>query len=203
MVALAKRGSGTPVTSGTTWTAVTSAVDGTPPANPATYAVWTSSASGATAFIEVSGYDFSAIEDTATLNSVTISLRHFENNTTRIATVTLQAYLGATPVGTALTCTRATAARSDSTTVAVTLAQLKGGTFKVRATATRAAVTQSATFNVDQIDVTADYTPLVVGGNVKHWTGSAWVDKPVKHWTGSAWAAKPVKHWTGSAWVLS
>ena len=41
------------------------------------------------------------------------------------------------------------------------------------------------------------------GGDLKIWTGSAWVTKPVKVWSGSAWAAKPVKFWNGSAWVLA
>ena len=160
MATLAQRGTGTPVTSGTTWTTTTNAVDGAAGTNPATYAVWTSVASGAVAYIEVTGYNFAAIADTATLNSVTVSLRHFENNITRIASVTFQAYAGATPLGSAATATRSLTAVTDSATFPVTLTQLKAGTFKVRATATRAAVTQSATFNVDHLDVTADYTPL-------------------------------------------
>ncbi len=40
-------------------------------------------------------------------------------------------------------------------------------------------------------------------GEVKFWTGSAWVAKPIKVWTGSAWAIKPLKRWTGSAWVIT
>lgn len=203
MTTLTKRGTGTPVTSGTTWTTVTNAVDGTPPANPATYAVWTSTTSGAVAYIEVTGYDFSAIPDTATLNSVTFRLRHFESNTSRFTGVSVQPYLATVAQGTPLAATLATAARDDSKVVALTLAQLKGGTLKVRATATRAAVTQSATFNVDHIDVIADYTELVVGGLVKAYDGGAFVGKPIKVWTGSAWVAKPMKRWNGSAWVNS
>jgi hypothetical protein len=42
-----------------------------------------------------------------------------------------------------------------------------------------------------------------LGGTIKVWSGSAWVDKPVKVWTGAAWVQKPVKVWSGSAWVLS
>jgi len=45
--------------------------------------------------------------------------------------------------------------------------------------------------------------PLVIGGKMKVWSGSAWVEKPVKVWTGSAWVEKPLKVWNGSAWVLS
>ena len=162
MATLAQRGAGTPATTGTTWTTVTNAVDGAAGTNPATYAVWTSVTSGAVATLEVTGYDFAAIADTSTLNSVTVQLRHFENNITRIASVTFQAYAGATPLGSAATATRSLSAVTDQATFPVTLAQLKAGTFKVRTTATRAAVTQSATFNVDHLDVVADYTPAGV-----------------------------------------
>ena len=43
--------------------------------------------------------------------------------------------------------------------------------------------------------------PAPSAGNLKYWTGSAWVAKPLKYWTGSAWVEKPLKRWTGSAWV--
>lgn len=201
MTTLAQRGSGTPVTNGTTWATTTNAVDGAAGSNPATYATWTSSTSGATAYIEVGNYSFAAIPDTATLNSVTVSLRHLVNNTGRYSTIRFQPYLGATPLGTIANATITVAAHNDQSTFVVTLAQLKGATFKVRATATRAAVTQSGVWSVDYIDVTADYTPL--GGKPKVWTGAAWVEKPVKVWTGSAWVEKPLKVWTGSAWVLA
>jgi hypothetical protein len=102
-----------------------------------------------------------------------------------------------------VTCTRATAARNDVGTFPVTLAQLKAANFKIRATATRAAVTQSATFNVDHIDVTADYTAPHTPGYLKVWNGSAWVSKPMKAWSGSAWVVKPVKRWTGTVWELT
>jgi hypothetical protein len=37
---------------------------------------------------------------------------------------------------------------------------------------------------------------------MKHWSGSAWVEKPTKVWSGSAWVAKPVKVWDGGQWVV-
>jgi hypothetical protein len=40
-------------------------------------------------------------------------------------------------------------------------------------------------------------------GDIKWWSGSAWMPKPVKVWNGSAWVTKPLKRWNGSAWVLS
>ena len=42
-----------------------------------------------------------------------------------------------------------------------------------------------------------------VGGLIKVWNGSAWVDKPVKVWNGSSWVAKPLKFWNGTSWELS
>ena len=161
MATLAQRGSGTPVTSGTTWATVTNAVDGAPGTNPATMATWTNTQSLGTGYIEVSGYNFAAIPDTATLNSVTVTLRHLETNTARVPTVTFQAYSGTTPLGTAKVCTVNVSAHNDTSTFPVTLAQLKAANFKVRATATRTNVTTAGNFHVDYIDVTADYTPLV------------------------------------------
>ena len=189
-------------TNGTTWTTTANAIDGAFGANPATYAVWTSSTSGATAWIELGGLALSAlIPVDATLTSVTCLLRHFENNTSRVNSVTMQPYDGATPIGTPFTCTRATAARNDSSAFPATLAQIRSANFKIRASAGRAAVTQSATFNVDHIDVVVDWVPAHVPGRLNVWTGSAWAEKPMKAWSGSAWVEKPVKVWNGSSWV--
>jgi len=158
-ITVARRGTGTPVTNGATWATATSAVDGTPPANPATYATWTSAVSAAVGYIEVSGYDFSSIPAGATITSVTVKLRHLENNTGRFTTVVWQVYDGATTIGAAQTCTMATSARDDAAVRTPTLAQLQSATFKVRATATGAASTQSRIFSVDHIDVTVVYAP--------------------------------------------
>lgn len=51
-------------------------------------------------------------------------------------------------------------------------------------------------------DDTSDVIPAV-GGNVKVYTGTAFVAKPVKVWTGTAWVTKPVKRWSGTAWVTT
>ena len=161
MATLASRGSGTPVTSGTTWTTTTNLYDGAVGTTPATYAVWTSTTSGATAYIEATNFHtaFAAIPAGSTINSVTFNVRHVQNNATRIASGFAQVYDGATTIGAqnALTTTTTTA-QTNTFTRAPTLAQLKSSTFKVRVSATRAAVTQSATFSVDYVDVTVDYT---------------------------------------------
>lgn len=41
------------------------------------------------------------------------------------------------------------------------------------------------------------------GGQVKVWTGAAYVEKPVKVWNGSQWVEKPAKVWDGSSWKES
>lgn len=41
------------------------------------------------------------------------------------------------------------------------------------------------------------------GGQVKVWTGAAWVEKPAKVWNGNAWVEKPVKAFDGSSWKES
>ena len=71
-------------------------------------------------------------------------------------------YDGATTIGTqqALTTTT-TSVATNTFTRTPTLAQLQSSTFKIRVSATRAGVTQSATFSVDYVDVTVDYTAPV------------------------------------------
>jgi hypothetical protein len=158
---LAARGSGTPATTGTTWATVTNAVDGAAGTNPATYATMTSTTSAAVATIEVTGYGFSSsIAAVDTLNSISVSLRHFENNTGRFASVAVTVWDGATQIGGSNNCTLATAARNDAFTYTPTVAQIRSATFKVRVTITGAASTQSRVESIDYVDVTADYTPL-------------------------------------------
>lgn len=43
--------------------------------------------------------------------------------------------------------------------------------------------------------------PVAGGSQVKYWSGSAWVLKPIKVWDGAAWASKPLKRWNGTSWV--
>jgi hypothetical protein len=41
----------------------------------------------------------------------------------------------------------------------------------------------------------------VSGSQIKYWSGSAWVLKPIKVWNGTAWVQKPLKRWNGASWV--
>lgn len=148
--------SGTPTTSGTTWATTTNATG----ANNATFATWTSSTSGATGYINLSGYGAqTAIGSQPTsVDSVAVTVYHYENNTSRIPTVTVQLLNGTTLIGTAqaATVTTTTTNSQTFTFTGVTWAQL--ASLGVRVSATRAAVTQSAVFNVDAVRVVVNYT---------------------------------------------
>ena len=160
MTVYADRGSSIAASVGT-WGTTANAYDGATGTTPNTYATWTSTTSGATASIDVGGYDFSTVVAAVdTLNSVTVRARQNVNNVTRIPTITFQPFDGATAIGSAQTITPSTTTNEASATFPVTLAQLRSANFKVRITFTRAAVTQSATANVDHLEVSADYTPL-------------------------------------------
>jgi hypothetical protein len=41
------------------------------------------------------------------------------------------------------------------------------------------------------------------GGQIKVWTGSAWVPKPIKRWSGTEWVIVPLKFYNGSTFVLT
>jgi hypothetical protein len=155
---LAARGSGTPATTNTAWTNTTLAVDGAVGTNPGTYAVWTNSASGAVGTIEISGYGFSAISATATLDSVTVTIRQRVNDPARYTSVTFQPYSGATPIGSPANAALVTTAANTTATFPVTLAQLRADDFTIRVTVTRAPVVTAGTFSLDYVDVTAAYT---------------------------------------------
>ena len=168
MPSLSHRGAGTPVTTGTVWTNLANAVDGVPGGStPNTYAVWTSSTSGAVATIEITGFDVTAVPD-AGFTGLYFIVRHFESNATRISTVTLQSYIGATPVGTGpWTINKVTSVGQQVVVDNLTLAQAKDPNLKVRLTITRAGVTQSATFNLDHIELLVNYDPVP-----QTWAGS-------------------------------
>ena len=40
-------------------------------------------------------------------------------------------------------------------------------------------------------------------GQIKWYSGAAFVAKPVKVWSGSVWATKPLKYWNGATWITT
>lgn len=160
MTILNQRGTAVDATNGTTWASTNLCIDGTYGTNDATYGTWTNASRSATAYINIGGFDFSSIPAGATINSVTVLIRHYESNTTYINAVTFQPYDGTTAIGSAFAATRATAARSDSTTFSPTLAQLQSAAFCVRVNATRSNQTTSTIFRLDYVDISVDYTAV-------------------------------------------
>ena len=59
----------------------------------------------------------------------------------------------------------------------------------------------------ESTSVIATFRPAAVvsgsTGQMKVYSGSAWVPKPVKVWNGTSWVTKPLKRWNGSAWVIT
>ena len=146
-------GTATPVTG--TWTTAANATGDT----TGTYATWTSNASGGSASLDLSGFDFSTIPAGSTVNSVTITVRSWVNNVARVTSQAAQLMDGATVIGAAQALTNSTTTTTETAfTRTPTLAQLKSSGLKVRYTAQRAAVTQSATANVDRVSVSVTYT---------------------------------------------
>lgn len=127
-----------------------------------TYATWASTTRSASATVELStfGAQSSGPGSQDTINSVTVTVRHLESNTTVINSVTAQLYSGATAIGAAQTLTRATAVREDTFTISgVTYAQLAD--LRVRVTSARSNSTTSATQSVDSVRLSVDYTAYV------------------------------------------
>jgi len=42
---------------------------------------------------------------------------------------------------------------------------------------------------------------IVVGTQIKYWSGSSWINKTLKKWNGVSWAAVTIKRRTVSDWV--
>jgi hypothetical protein len=198
---LAVRGSSVVGTTGVTWGNTTRAVDGVFGANDATYATFTNPGSSAVGTIDIGGFAVGAIPVGSTLASISIAVRHLNNNAARYTSVTVQGFDGTTAIDTPQTLVISPAAvHTDTRTIPATLTQLKSAGFKIRCTVNRNATASSGVWSLDFIDLTADYTAPAVGGRPKVWTGSAWAQYPAKVWNGSTWTEYPVKTWTGSDW---
>ena len=147
-------------TSGTTWTSTTNVDDGVYGQNDATYATWSSTTSGASGYIEVGGFDCSAIASTATITAVTLRPRHYLSaNISRMSTINATVWDGATQIGGNIAATKQLTVATDALTVSSlpTVTQLKSANFKIRMTWTRAAVTTACNGLIDFIDMSVDY----------------------------------------------
>lgn len=83
-----------------------------------TYATWADSGNGTSATLELAAFNAQpAVPAGATVNSVTFTIRHDETPAARIASVTAQPYLGATPHGSPQPLTVSDTIREDTITV--------------------------------------------------------------------------------------
>jgi fibronectin-binding autotransporter adhesin len=163
--------------SGFVWAATASAVDGTPPTNPATYATCTSAVSNGEDWIMIKGFGFgAAIPSDATLTALSIGVRYLVSSNTRWSNMGVECvYQTSTPAMTRINSTAgalsAVAATQsfDALAGGVTLVELRDVDFRVNLYVKRAAVTQSAVFSIDHIDITATYS--APAGADQTWTG--------------------------------
>jgi hypothetical protein len=192
--------SGTPSTTGSTWTTVTNATG----APNAARAVFTNAASGGVGTINCAGYGAqTAIGATpASVNRVDVTVYGYVATVARWTSMTVGLFDGSTQVGTSQTMTLTTTTTNAQafTFTGVTWANLANLT--IRVTGTHSGTT-SSTMNVDAVGVVVNYTPASTGQSGSG-TGSA-----VSGATGSAQVlvqgsgtASSTSTATGSAFVL-
>lgn len=159
MATTSNDGSGFQYVSGSnSWATTANAYDG----NTATVTSLTTTTTGAHVF-DVTGYAFGdVIASTDVLDSLTVTVYQYVSNAARWNNPTVQAYDGATAIGTATTIAESTSSTNSSvvTLSSVTLAQLRSANFKIRFTANKNG-TQSATQNFGAAVVAATYSPPV------------------------------------------
>lgn len=111
--------------------------------------------------LDANGFDFSAIDAAATINSVTITAGGSVSSTSSIDTIGVRAYDGATAIGTEGTSTTWTTSDGNVVTAggtAPTLSQLLSANFKVRIRAARGNTNTTYIANFDFVKVVVDYT---------------------------------------------
>jgi len=166
MATLGKRATAVIGTLGSTWASTANAVDGTYQGTTGTFATWTNATRNGAGYIDLGTFGFDEIPADATLNSVTVYLRHYESATgTPFDTTEALLYLydGATVIGSPQAITLVTSATQHTFTgVTPTLTQVRSTGFEVRVEYGRLNTTTSGVAYVDYVDVLVDYTPAAV-----------------------------------------
>lgn len=177
-----------------TWTNTPNAVD----AGTATFATWAVTTANGTGSLDLSGFDFSALPDDAVISSVSIRVKGYVSNTTRMLAPLAELFVGGVSRGGTNTLaphqTTTTTVYTEFTET-MTVAELKAGNFFVRFTARRGTATQAANTNLDYIEIDVTYTrPEVVSA----WNGTDWVLP--EFWNGTSWRAD-AEVWNGTRWI--
>ena len=160
MAIITLNGAGFTNTGATTWTNTANIYDGT----TATFGTWTNATNGGTNTAYVTTYGFSSYFDSAaTINSVTLIAKQYVSNVTNMSAPKVQAYVGATAKGSQTTLTNSTTTTNSQnvTLTGLTAADLIDSTFKIQVIALHGANTTSATLNIDYMQVSVDYTPVL------------------------------------------
>jgi hypothetical protein len=103
-----------------------------------TYTTWTSSAAGAAATLELSGFGAqAAVPSGSTIDGASVKVRHSEDPAAQVTSITAQAYDGTSPIGSPQALTVSASVHEDEVALpALTYAQLAD--LRIRLTATRA-----------------------------------------------------------------
>lgn len=148
---------GTSVSTVGTWTTEANAYD----AGTATFASWASSTANAQASITVSGYGFGSVipDNASALGPVTVIVKQYVSSTTYIASKTVQAYVGSTAKGSAVTLGNSTSSTYSQTVTltGLTLADVEDATFGIRLTTNHNNSTTAGTQYVDYLQVSVEY----------------------------------------------
>ena len=148
-------------TTGTTWASTTNATGST----ASNYATFTNVASGGVGTIRLSGYNAQANTNggvaPVSLDSVDVTVKCFVGNASRTASITVQLFTGATPIGTstalAIQTTPGTPQTFNLTGAKIpTWAQMSD--LQATVSFTRTAVTTANVFSLDYVGVVINYT---------------------------------------------
>jgi hypothetical protein len=180
--------------SGATWSTTANAVDGVFGATNNTYATFTSLVSAATGYIEVGFGTFltNNIPANAVITNVAVTIRHLETVAATVPTIRFQPYDGATAIGTAATGTAVVSNHANTTTFTPTLAQVRSANFRIRVTATRAAVTTAGNFSLDNVDVVVTYVAPKIATLTDQFPSSIDATKWPNAYGSAAWSAGQV-----------
>ncbi len=152
MATSTRRGTGA---TGTNWTSLASVYDG----GTGTFASNSNTTVDPQA-VDITGYGFSAdLTSNGQLFSVEATVAQYVTNAARYDPPTVQGYVGTTPLGTEVSLAESTTSTNTETVTlnGITLADIIDANFKIVFRANRSA-TQSATANLDYVDVTITYT---------------------------------------------
>lgn len=140
-----------------TWTTTANATG----SGTGTYATCTTAVASAAPVLEVSSFAADvAVPAGSTINSVTVTVRHFVASTTWWTSESAQLYAGATAKGTLVAMTKRTAAGDDSFVVTgLTLADLADLRVRYQPLHTINAISSAA--NLDRVGLVVDYTAPV------------------------------------------